>query len=114
MWCMASQPASPIEGIEWIAGNASLRLEDGRVSGSGGINRLMGDYRLDGSSLGFGAVATTMMAGPPERMEAEQRFLDALARVTRWARDGEQLVLRDDEGAELLRFDVAVPDSTAP
>jgi heat shock protein HslJ len=93
-----------IESVDWIVGDASLRLEDGRVSGSGGVNRLLGDYRLDGSRLTFGAIATTMMAGPLEQMESEQRFLSALARVTQWSRDGEQLVLGDDGGDELLRL----------
>jgi heat shock protein HslJ len=98
-----------IEGVDWIAGDASLRLEGGRVSGSGGVNRLLGDYRLEGSRLIFGPVATTMMAGPQERMESEQRFLAALARVTQWSRDGEQLVLRDEGGNELLRIDTGRP-----
>ena len=54
-----------IEGIDWRGGDdTSLRLEDGRVSGSGGINRLMGDYTLTSDRLSFGVLATTRMAGP--------------------------------------------------
>ena len=105
-----------IEGIEWRgADDTSLRLEDGRVSGSGGINRLMGQYTLTGDELSFGMLATTMMAGPPERMEAEQRFLAALGAVARWSavaadkpEAGASLVLADGDGVELLRF-VAEP-----
>ena len=103
----------PIEGIEWRGdGETSLRLENGRVSGSGGINRLMGDYTLTGDELSFGMLATTMMAGPPERMEAEQRFLAALGTVARWTtvaaagepEAGVSLVLAGEDGVELLRF----------
>ena len=95
---------SPIEGVEWFAGVAALRLESGRVAGTGGINRLMGDYRLDGPNLTFGALATTMMAGAPEQMELEGAFLAALARVETWSVDDDQLVLRDSEAAELIRL----------
>ena len=45
------------------------------------------------------------MAGPPEQMEREQRFLADVARVAQWSLDGDQLVLRDGAGAELIRLD---------
>ena len=102
-----------IEGIDWVSGSARLRLENGRVSGSGGINRLMGDYRLDGSSLTFGAIATTMMAGPPEQMESEQRFLTDLARITRWSVDDGSLILSDEAGGTLIRLNVAMKERPA-
>ncbi len=95
---------SAIEGIDWVADATALRLEDGRVSGTGGINRLMGSYMLDGSSLSFGPLATTMMAGPPEAMEEERRFLADLALVTQWSVDGDELVLGDSDHGELLRL----------
>ena len=91
-----------IEGIEWVSGSASLRLESGRVSGSGGINRLMGDYQLEGSSLTFGPIATTKMAGRPDQMESEPRFLAGLARITRWSVDDGKLVLSDEATGALL------------
>ena len=96
--------AEQIEGIDWDSEAASLRLADGRVSGTGGVNRLMGDYELAGERLAFGPLATTMMAGPAGQMEAEQRFLATLARVTGWSLDRECLVLRDGEGSELIRL----------
>ena len=95
------EPAS-IEGIEWVSESASLRLESGRVSGSGGINRLTGEYQLDGSSLTFGTVATTRMAGSPEQMKAEQRFLADLARITSWRVDDGTLTLSDEAGSTLI------------
>jgi lactoylglutathione lyase len=100
---------SSIEGIDWFAGAAALRLENGRVSGTAGINRVMGDYRLDGPNLAFGPLATTMMAGPPEQMERERTFLAELARVEGWSVDGDQLVLRDSNGVELVRLGQSHP-----
>ena len=93
-----------IEGIDWRRGTAVLRLENGRVSGTGGVNRLLGEYRLVGRRLTLGALATTRMAGPPELMESEQQLLAALARVARWAIDDEQLILADGANTEVVRF----------
>jgi heat shock protein HslJ len=95
---------SAIEGIAWAAGSTALQLDDGRLSGTGGINRLMGNYSLAGTSLTFGPLATTMMAGPPEQMEHEQRLVADLARVEGWSVDGDQLVLCDGDGVELMRL----------
>lgn len=52
--------------------------EDGRVAGSTGVNRLMGSYELDGSTLHLSQLATTMMAGEPEAMKTEARLVQAL------------------------------------
>lgn len=51
---------------------------DGRVSGSSGVNRVFGGYELDGNELRLPALASTLMAGPPEAMALEHRFLVAL------------------------------------
>lgn len=78
---------------------------DGRVSGRATINRLMGGYSVEGDALRFGALATTMMAGPPEQMEQEQRVLVALSRDLRLVpgeADGELRLVADD-GEVLLR-----------
>ena len=40
--------------------------EGGRVSGSGGCNRLAGTYTASGEQLAFGPLATTRMACLPE------------------------------------------------
>jgi heat shock protein HslJ len=77
---------------------------DGRVSGRATVNRLMGQYSVEGDIVRFGALATTMMAGPPEHMEQEQRVLAALSGPLRIeAGDGGDVRLVSDEGAVLLR-----------
>ncbi len=77
---------------------------DGRVSGNATVNRLMGQYALEGDVLRFGALASTMMAGPPENMEQEQRVLAALAHPLRVeaAADGDVLLV-SEAGTTLLR-----------
>ena len=52
--------------------------EDGSVSGGAGVNRFVGTWSMDEDVLVFGPLATTRMAGPPERMDLEHRFLAVL------------------------------------
>jgi heat shock protein HslJ len=76
----------------------------GKVTGSGGCNRLFGAAKISGSSLAFSGLGTTRKACPPAVMQQEQKFLAALA-ATRTFRFTEQhLKLYDGSGAELVRF----------
>ncbi|MDA8436593.1 MAG: META domain-containing protein [Actinomycetales bacterium] len=83
---------------------------DGRVTGRAPVNRFAGPYALDGAALTLGPLAGTLMAGPPEAMEQEQRLHRALSRrLTVVAGDGGRVELRD--GADVALVLVAVePD----
>ena len=72
-----------------------LAVKDGyeRVTGSGGINQLAGNYEIDGERVRFGPLITTKMAGPPEKTELERRLFSALARTTAWKRQDRALML---------------------
>ena len=89
------------------ASRPTLELgQDGRLSGVAGLNRFTG--RLDPASWlkgGFepGPLATTRMAGPPEAMDLEQRFLGLLSRVDSFSLEDGALLLREG-GETLLRF----------
>lgn len=76
----------------------------GEVTGSGGCNRLRGTAQIDGSSLTFGAVATTRMMCPPAVMDQEGKFLRALELTREFRIDGPYLKFLDGTGAELVRF----------
>jgi len=80
-----------------------LNGQDGRFAGSGGVNRLMGGYSVDGTGLSFSQVASTMMAGPPEAMQQEQAIVAALGAVREFSIAGDQLTLVDDAGRPVLR-----------
>jgi putative lipoprotein len=81
-----------------------LHPADGRVSGSGGCNRLTGSYELEGERLTFGRMAGTMMACR-DGMDTERAFLDALSRVRRARVLGQQLQLFDSEDKSVARFE---------
>lgn len=81
-----------------------LHKDNTRLSGSGGCNRLLGGYTLEGDRLSFGNVGSTMMACV-DGMEQEQRFLAALKDATRWRITGQQLTLLDASGTPVARFE---------
>jgi heat shock protein HslJ len=75
-----------------------------RVSGSGGCNRLMGSYEVNGEKLNFGQMAGTRMACV-KGMESERAFLQALGQVSSWKITGQNLEFFDESGKTLARFD---------
>ena len=81
-----------------------LQPGEKRVAGSGGCNRLLGGYTLDGDRLSFTQMAGTMMACPTG-METEQAFHAALQQVASWKIDGERLALFDAGGTSLAEFE---------
>lgn len=85
--------------------DASLMMnsKDRRFSGSGGCNRLMGGYTLDGDKLSFVKPAGTMMACPPEVMEQERAFIKMLESTTRYTLTGDILSLYAND-ALLAKF----------
>lgn len=101
-------PAAPIEETYWkvvgLRGHqvavfdnqtepyVQFRREGHRVAGSGGCNRLAGGYSIAGDTLRFTPLITTKMACA-QGMEQEQKLLNALGAVTRYAIAGDTLRL---------------------
>ncbi len=86
--------------------------DDGRLSGSTGVNRMLGQYEVEDGVIRFGALGSTRMAGPPEAMAQERVLLAVLAGEVPFARDGDRLVVvpgtdSAPAGAELRRADDA-------
>ncbi len=104
------RPALVAAGVDNMP-DLTFDAESGRIAGSGGVNRWSADLETDALTRGAflpGPAMSTMMAGPEPAMRVEQAFLAALAQATRFderrMRDG-VLLVRDDEGSELLRFE---------
>jgi heat shock protein HslJ len=79
---------------------------DGRVSGNSGVNIYSGRYQLlpPGGITFPGPLITTKIAGPPDRMEVENKFLQSLAAIERVSVRGGSLTLRNDSGTTILEF----------
>jgi heat shock protein HslJ len=68
-----AQVEGPRRATPWLTFDG-----DGQVFGMAGVNRVRGTWELDGDSLTFGPVVSTLMAGPPDAMECEQRVFQLL------------------------------------
>lgn len=87
------------------AAEVTVRFEaDGRAAGSTGVNRWFGTWTtLGDADLDISTLGTTRRAGPPELMQVEQDFLEALQRVERARLDEGRLQLMKD-GKTLLEL----------
>jgi len=86
--------------------NLTLNSEQHRVSGSGGCNRIMGGYTLEGEKLKLTQMASSMMACA-SAMDTERAFLDALGEVDSWKITGDKLELLDAGGNAVATFEAA-------
>ncbi len=71
---------------------------DGTVSGGAGVNRFRGTWTQIVDLLEFGPLTVTRMAGPPEAMDLETRFLAVLSGRCRATVDGDRLTLEGESG----------------
>ncbi|HKZ05162.1 MAG TPA: META domain-containing protein [Methylomirabilota bacterium] len=79
-----------------------LALNQQRVSGHDGCNRLIGRFELNGDGLRFRDMAATMMACPDD---VDRRFRQALGQVERYRISGSHLEMLDAAGAAVARFE---------
>ena len=96
-----------------IGVDATLRLEEGTASGSGGCNAFSGGYELEGDSLTFDdALTRTLRACIGDAAHVEDVYLTSLLEVSEWGIvDGE---LRLSDGSEMiLTFELPGGDLTS-
>jgi len=79
---------------------------DGHARGNASINSYFGTavVHADGALAWSGPFGSTRMAGPPELMDQEMSYLDALPRTVRWRLDGGDLILESANGSTRLTF----------
>jgi heat shock protein HslJ len=80
--------------------------EDGIVSGTAGCNNYSGTYQVDGENIEIELGPLTMMFcdQPDGVMDQESAYLQALDSATDFQIVGDELVLRDDAGQEVLKY----------
>jgi len=83
----------------------SFDAVQGRVHGRTGVNIVNGSYTLEGNKLHLDGLGTTMMAGPEEDMQLEQKFLGAINDVVAVKSAGEgKLQLCGKDGNVLMEL----------
>ncbi|MCW5623282.1 MAG: META domain-containing protein [Burkholderiales bacterium] len=105
-WRLVELNGTPVK-VEGTRAPSLMFGNDGRVSGSGGCNRLMGTYTANDAKLTFGPLAGTKMACPD--LELETSFLKALNATAGWTIEGSRLSLQDGRRKVLARFRKAAP-----
>ena len=116
-----------IAGIQWhltkmTLDNKSISLvqnsettfacdEKGTVSGKATINRYSGNFKLldDGEIIWNKAFIMTRMAGPPELMQQEALFTQALMKTSRMSLNDSKLTLRSQDHSTVLEFEQGNP-----
>jgi heat shock protein HslJ len=79
---------------------------DGMLSGSAGCNNYTAAYETDGKKISIGPAATTMKmcAEPPNIMEQEMQYLQALSTAATYRIDGSKMEFRTADGALAATF----------
>ncbi len=103
----ALRGAAPLDGhvptLSWEA--------DGRIHGLASCNRYFGEWSGTPQQLQLKSVGMTKMACFPDSVgQQETAFVQTLAQVRGLRMDGAQLVLEDEGGQALLRFERAPAD----
>lgn len=114
----ACATGNDLAGTQWrlteLNGRAPLAAGDpitlgfesaDQAGGNSGCNSYGGSYRIAGSNLTFGALASTKRAcAEAGLMAQEAALLQALGAVITYELSNGQLTLKDSSGAVVLRF----------
>ncbi|HSH01368.1 MAG TPA: META domain-containing protein [Anaerolineae bacterium] len=84
-----------------------FQIDNGKVSGNAGCNRLNGDMKYDGEMMEFVMLATTRMACEPELMELEMAIVDLLGQTTGYELVDGLLVMHNSDDLPLAAFTAA-------
>jgi heat shock protein HslJ len=79
--------------VDAASGMSASFADDGTISGSGGCNRFMGPYSVDGENLSIGPLAATRMACGDEVGDLESRYLGALEAAFGFVISGQDMVI---------------------
>ena len=82
----------------------SANFSGGQVSGSGGCNTYNAGFSTNGNDVSISYPASSQLACPPEIMDQEARYFQALSGVATYEVSGPNLIFRDGGGNTTLVF----------
>lgn len=120
-----AQSANPLAGTQWqlrsIAGESVtlerpptliFGAEDDSAGGHGGCNAYGSSYRVEGDTIGFEGVFSTMMACQDDLMQVESALFNALQSATQYEVSEGQLIIRYGEEQALVFEMLSLVNST--
>lgn len=115
----ADDPTPELAGTEWLLKSigdmqvdpkigSSLEFDDGgNAFGSGGCNRFRGPAEIDGTTLTFGDLASTMMACEEPNSKQEAAFHEVLSETVAFKFEEGDLLLIDSEDETVAKLSPA-------
>lgn len=104
-WKLTEMGSVGAEMPELTEVEINLEFDDqGRAGGNSGCNRYGGAYQLDGDTIKFGEMMSTMMACEETRMQLEQNYLAALRSAGRIEFGQDSLTIHYGDGGARLVF----------
>jgi len=82
--------------------DTSIEFKDGRVNGNVGCNGFSGDYKVNGASITFDKMMSTLMACADPIGTQESVTLAALNGSASFALDGNTLTITSADGASVI------------
>jgi heat shock protein HslJ len=113
---LAAEQNTGLQGRDWVLkalgstfrapqGELTVRLENGKLGGDGGINTFFGAYKLEESKLSVSAMGSTKMAGDAAMMVQESAYFGLLEKAVGFGASAYRLVLTAADGQFLLLFE---------
>lgn len=106
VWMAAAMTAF-LQGTSWVGpSDAPLKItfDDGRAHGALSCNDFRTSYEETEANLGFGGIITTRKGCAPDLMKQERLVLSLLEQTASYSVDGDNLVLKDSSGREIVRL----------
>lgn len=80
----------------------TIAFDDGKVFGFSGVNRYFGGAVINGEDLDISNVASTMMAGPQDKMAAEMEYLQLLSEADKIKMEDNKVIITTKDNQELI------------
>lgn len=80
----------------------TISFDEGKVFGFSGVNRYFGGATINGEDIEIGNVASTMMAGPQDKMTAEMEYLQLLNEADKIKMEENKVIITTKDNQELI------------
>lgn len=79
----------------------TISFDGNKFAGTSGVNRYFGTFEQNGNAIKFSTAGLTMMMGPEDLMQAEQKYLKDLSEVDKVSVENGKLALTGDNNIAL-------------
>jgi heat shock protein HslJ len=95
-------PASPTPAVAEVD-TSVIFGEDGTIGGNVGCNDFGGDYQVDGDTITFGPISSTLMLCADTAVGDQETFvLNTLIETVNFVIDGDTLIITSPDGSSVI------------